>query len=207
MKQLFKIFPVSFQKTNIEETNTLKEKYLNKIKESYYSSPSVPFGWSTTKIHTSFSNEQLNDLIFGNGEFPKDLYFKYINLFFDTDWEADIIDYWFNCYIDGDYQEQHNHCNQRGAFTPQFSCIHYLSFDPTRHHPVSFCDPLAAARASSLEMDFYEYDPLFTPEVNEGDFLMFPSWLDHFVRPSEPTPDYPRITISFNLSVYGYGSK
>ena len=36
---------------------------------------------------------------------------------------------------------------------------------------------------------------------------MFPSFLRHSVYPSPPTPDYPRITISFNVVVSEYGTQ
>jgi len=35
--------------------------------------------------------------------------------------------------------------------------------------------------------------------------IMFPSWLEHEVKAGPPTPDYPRITLSFNIKMHRYG--
>ena len=41
--------------------------------------------------------------------------------------------------------------------------------------------------------------------AKEGDLIMFPSWMEHEVKPGPPTPDYPRITLSFNVRMHQYG--
>ena len=35
--------------------------------------------------------------------------------------------------------------------------------------------------------------------------IMFPSYLEHEVKSGRPTPDNPRITISFNLNLFWMG--
>lgn len=200
------IFPLYYYHTNISETRELKKKFISPIVDDYGTS-SPPSGWETTKLHTSFSRKDLNEKVFGEEgkDFPTELYMSYIDKFFDLPWEGEILDIWYNCYIDGDYQERHNHNNETGPMNPHFSCIHYLSFDPERHQPVTFFDPLSIIRSSSQEFKSNNYKSRITPRIREGDFLMFPSFLEHSVRASEKTEDYPRVTIAFNLFLYRYG--
>ena len=50
-----------------------------------------------------------------------------------------------------------------------------------------------------VELDRNDYSATWCPHTKEGDFIMFPSYLSHCVKPGKPTPDYPRITIAFNF--------
>lgn len=202
-----KVFPISYYHTNISETKELKKKFVPEIVKNYSINP--PKSWETAKINTSFNKKDLNDIVFGenNKEFPYQIYMSYIDKFFDLSWKGEIQDLWYNCYIDKDYQERHNHTNISGPLNPQFSCIHYLSFNSERHQPTKFYDPLGNLRSSSFEFQSNKYENSFIPRTREGDFLMFPSYLEHSVMPSQETEDYPRVTISFNLFVYEYGEK
>jgi len=88
-----------------------------------------------------------------------------------------------------------------------FSCIHYLKFDSEVHEPVVFVDPIDEMRYNTLEMDSNYYSDRWSPQIREGDLLMFPSYLEHFVNKSDPTPDNPRISISFNIWIKQYGEQ
>jgi len=57
-----------------------------------------------------------------------------------------------------------------------------------------------------FELDKSEFEHSFFPKIEEGDFLMFPSYLTHGVSPCLKT-DYPRITISFNINILAYGDE
>ena len=56
----------------------------------------------------------------------------------------------------------------------------------------------------SLEFDSNKCGEVYVPDVEEGDLLMFPCYLQHCVPPGKKT-NYPRITISFNIRVTQYG--
>ena len=82
------------------------------------------------------------------------------------------------------------------------ACVHFLSFDPSIHSPLVFTDPLSAIKSSSFESGYSEKCTL---KVEEGDFLMFPNYLLHEVKAGLATPEYPRITVSFNIRMLKYG--
>ena len=51
------------------------------------------------------------------------------------------------------------------------------------------------------------YTSKYLPKVAEGDIIMFPTYLEHYVKQTKPTPDNPRITVSFNIVVTRYGDR
>jgi hypothetical protein len=74
-------------------------------------------------------------------------------------------------------------------------------------HPVTFCDPSKSLRSLAFDLDSHEYrEGEIAPVIEEGDLIMFPSYLEHFVSPSLKTEDYPRVTISFNVIIKNYGA-
>ena len=202
------IFPIYYYQTEIKEKEELKEKYLSAIVKSYHQNHiGSPSDWLTNRMHTSYGDLELNKSIFSNESQLKRMYLDYFNGFMDAPWGGSIDELWFNCYIDGDYQEQHNHVSCGELYDAQFSCIHYLSFDSTRHSPVTFCDPSKSLRSLAFDLDSHEYrEGEIAPVIEEGDLIMFPSYLEHFVSPSLKTEDYPRVTISFNVIIKNYGA-
>lgn len=201
------LFPIHIYQTNIKQNSRIKEELLDKINNCFTNKKlDIPPGWSTNKVYSTFDQDNINQDIFGKESIVEPYYVECIKKFFDDEFRIMIHETWFNYYIDGEYQETHNHLSPNIFAAPShFSCIHYLSFDPERHEPVRFMDPNETVRYLSLDFKSNNYNSVYTPSVSEGDFLMFPSYLDHFVKASIPTPDYPRITISCNIAVIDYG--
>ena len=201
------IFPVSYYQGQVENNDRLKQQLLphinfkkNKVK--------VPEGWSTTKIITSIENDKANDFLYNSQELSNQ-YINVIESFCDDDYIIEIDEIWFNYYIDGEYQESHNHLDDaadpRRKYdkpTPTFSCVHFLCYDKEVHSPLTFRDPMSMARTHSFEFASHEYQDQHVPDISEGDIIMFPSYLEHEVKAGKPTPNNPRITISFNLQLY-----
>ena len=105
-----------------------------------------------------------------------------------------------------EYIEEHQHHNLdifEPSLATHFVGIHYLSFDKKRHSPTSFVGPLTTERASALEFNSHQYEAHHSPKIEEGGLIMFPWWVKHFVPASDPTEDYPRITINFMFTARG----
>ena len=62
-------------------------------------------------------------------------------------------------------------------------------------------------RSHSVNLKAERYCDKYNPTIKEGDFIMFPSWLAHEVKPMPPTPGNPRITISLNLQLLKYAER
>jgi hypothetical protein len=212
MTNRIQIFPVTYFKAPIEDNESVKKILVPKIMEDV-AELAIPEGWFTNKLMTSFMGEKPGkEIFFGEDRTYQSLletrYANCLDGFFENiPYQIVIDEIWYNCYIDGEFQEAHDHLvRSNGNYSPaHFSCVHFLSFDSTRHKPVRFHDPIEQIRCMSYELDGNEYNSILYPDINEGDFIMFPSYLIHSVEPSPPTPDYPRITISMNIRVMEYG--
>ena len=127
--------------------------------------------------------------------------------FFDLDVETNIESIWFNYYENGEWQEQHGHTGDCVfSYATPFSCIHFLKYDPEVHPPVVFVDPNDRLRITSIEMESNNYSSRYYPNIREGDIIMFPSYLEHFVPKGPSTPGNPRVTVAFNLKILKYGN-
>lgn len=202
------LFPVSYFHSKVENNDEIKNSLVSKIvKDSQ--DLLIPEGWFTNKLKTSFSGEKPGkEIFFGEDRTYQEVlekkYAKCLDSFFDCNYKIMIDEIWYNCYSDGEYQEEHDHLG--GSFNMvHFSCIHFLSFNKEVHKPPKFRDPLDQIRNLSLEMNRNNYQDYYYPNIDEGDFIMFPSYLKHSVEPCVYTPDYPRITIAMNIKVLEYG--
>ena len=207
------VFPVTYFKAPVEDNDTVKELLVPKIMKDV-KDLSIPEGWFTNKLMTSFMGEKPGkEIFFGEDRTYQSLletrYANCLDSFFENiPYQIAIDEIWYNCYVDGEFQEAHDHLSrQNSAYYPaHFSCIHFLSFDPTRHKAVRFHDPIEQIRCTSYELEGNNYSEHHYPDIQEGDFIMFPSYLIHSVEPSPPTLDYPRITIAMNIRVLQYGN-
>ena len=185
----------------------IQREVLSSIQKCYEEKElSIPDGWLTDKLTTSFDRDELNHKVFESEKIHQ-LYMKYVSSVFDRPVSFSLEDIWFNYYIDGEYQEEHNHINHSPFLPPvHYSCIHYLKYDEEEHTSTTFHDPIENLRAHSFEMDSNYYSDKWSPKVKEGDLLIFPSYLVHHVEKSKPTPNNPRITVAFNLRLLSYGT-
>lgn len=203
------LYPISIYHNRVEDNERMKELIVPQIEKNLKDIAPVPNGWLTTQCKTSFDSDDINGSIFYNGEHSEEIRGQYMNVlksFFDKDWEVDIPSMWFNYYTNGEYQEGHTHLGTYNA-PLHFACVHFLSLDPERHSPLAFTDPLTVIRTPMFEMDSSNYGEKYYVNAKEGDFVMFPSYLEHEVKAGPPTPDYPRITVSFNIRMLRYGDE
>ena len=97
----------------------------------------------------------------------------------------DIINYgdvWCQGYMNSDWHPPHNH-----GFIGH-SCILYAHFDPEVHQPTEYTSPFPHGKGLIGGV---------RPDVEEGDLVIFPSFLTHTAPPSGS--DKERIIFSFNL--------
>lgn len=195
------LFPVTIFKTQVNNNKILKELLVPGIIENSISL-SIPENWTTNKIKTSFG--QKVDIIEKHKDLLKKEYIECMREVFDKEFDVEIGNIWYNVYTDSEYQELHDHLG-----TPlrpsHFSFIHFLSFNKDEHNPPEFRDPLSQIRNLSLELDRTSCGDIYVPSIEEGELLMFPSYLQHYV-PAGKSTLYPRITISFNVRVLAYGN-
>jgi len=201
------LFPVTIYQTEISNNDYLKDLMLSEIVE-ISEHLEIPSDWLTTKLKTSFLGEPKGmEVIEKYKSILKNEYVRCLSDIFDKEYKVKLVDdnIWYNVYTDGEYQELHDHIGQ--ALNPfHWSCIHFLSFKKGEHNPPEFRDPIAQVRQLSIAMEDDWVGEYYVPSVEEGTFLMFPTYLQHRVLPCVKT-NYPRVTFSFNLRVLQYGEQ
>ena len=99
-----------------------------------------------------------------------------------------LTDLWLNVYEAQNWQEKHIHS------PGQWSGVYYVHFDPNEHKATNFYHPcetlLATAGITSNTL---------VPWVQEGDMIIFPSWLEHAAPMNKSSK--MRSTISFNFFI------
>lgn len=200
------LFPVSIFQASVPDNQRLKDILIPFVKENRHQLTCPP-EWLTTNIATSYHSDEIESTLLGGSEISQELRLQYMQVmesFFEYDWGINVGAMWFNYYENGEYQEAHTHVGNYQS-PIHFACVHFLSYDPEVHSPLVFKDPLETVRATSLELRSSNYQQKHHLNVQEGDLVMFPSYLYHEVKAGPPTPDNPRITISFNVRVTKYG--
>ena len=176
------ISEVSIEKVSIPNWKERKEKLMKLVPESHFLNES-----QGTYSDFHYTVEQRNR----NGKHP------YADEFFDTiDWHpreefhGDCIcsDLW--CMRYGVEGKIHVHDHTLGM-----SGILYADFDPIHHEATTFISPMRTIWDGSTVS--------YTPEVEEGDLILFPSQLSHYIaRPNFCTKE--RLIFSFNIRVNGH---
>jgi hypothetical protein len=183
------IFAIPVVRTNVPDTDELKRQYLPEILKRYetgaYHQPTL---WEADRLHTSFEALPQDQVINPIPEAYQRLLRQFVvapNI---------RVQLWHNVYWKGEeYQEKHNH------IPCHFSLIHFLSFNKGEHKAPIFYDPArnikAYCRHESVPTAYWQESTSI--EVAEGDVLVFPSYLEHYVPPGKYST--PRVTVSMNI--------
>ena len=122
--------------------------------------------------------------------------YKYLTIFDEHTPYRIGTDAWINRYKFSDYQEQHNHVGENNFF----SCVYMLN---TPHNSGNFA-------FVNRDLDFYSSigfykifnitpSRIFIPPLVEGDLLIFPSYMDHYV--TKNNTNNIRSTVSMNFTL------
>lgn len=188
------LFPTKIYHINVKGKNQVFKNYLiPKILDfEKYNNTDPPEGWLTNKLKTSFDKEYINTTLIT--EDVCDEYSIQLSRIFGSDLIINFDNFWYNYYHHGEFQEYHTHLSEQFfEKSSMYSGIHFLSYNSEIHSPVNFLNPI-------IQNTPYDISTYY-PEIEEGDIIIFPSYLQHSVRPGPPTPEYPRITVAFNFDL------
>ena len=193
--ELKPLFAIPVVKTRLPETEALKQRFLPEMLRRYEAqSYARPGDWETDRIHTSFASGRADQVLNPMPEPYQRLLAQFVT-------EDVTIALWHNVYWkSGEYQERHHHIPNHLSF------IHFLLFDRNEHKPPVFYDP---ARHIKAYCEHKAVPPAYwaesaSIEVEEGDVLVFPSYLEHRVPPGNYSK--PRVTVSMNAMLPQPGS-
>ena len=161
-----------FWKKHVSWTNCFYKKNISKIKENYKKFP-YRNRWNCNchVIHDDDYDVKTIDFNYLRKEYTK------ICAEFCTERKYNsfnIGDIWYNFYKKNQYQEPHIH-------ESTFTVIHYVRFNRFFHNETKFVSNIMA------------------PRVNQGDLIIFPGNLEHYVPKNNSF--FPRLTIAFGLNI------
>ena len=176
-------FPTLIYRYHIDEQEAIKVRVNEYYEENKFKN-TVPDQWNCD-LFTSY----------GTGSFPIG---ECLDAFTPTldDFQTEakqygnmiLTDMWLNVYESQNWQEKHIHS------PGQWSAVYYVDFDPNEHKGTNFYHPnetlLATAGVTQNTL---------VPWVQEGDMIIFPSWLEHAAPMNKSS--VKRSTISFNFFI------
>ena len=207
-------FSCPIYKIRIDPNSYDKEKILNDIKynKSLKNTRDSDNNFKGINIHHSYQDFENPNFRTINYKKLITAYQKIFNKFFDKEiyttkpfkYVFEIVNYL--AATEGQNLTFHNH-----APTDDFAAVHYLNFKdyhaPTLfHNPATFAPflkymrPVLADVLDTTHEDNQYICEYFGRKVEEDDMIIFPSALNHEIKPQGPTKE-PRITIATNLKV------
>ena len=195
------LFPTPVVITKIEKHEEHKARVLLVLEQKFKDSPNQTAPWATME-HTWTSFEKDQGLNIWDEQFDKTIH-DYLNYLQGSPIEFDyVVDSWLNIHDSNMYMEQHEH---GGAIV---SGIYYLQFDKNKDFPATFMNP----SHKGLEDWGLKSTNFFTTNdalnistfpnylnLDEGDLILFPSYLTHLVKRSRRQHDKLRVSYAFNV--------
>lgn len=188
------IFSTPIFITKLPNHEKVKEQFLPFLKDNKYFAKAE--GWHGN-LDTTFPNEPVNELPW------QDFFSSAVNVAAEFIKEIGVINNvqfhgtaWLNRYYNGNYQEIHNHIGNNNAI----SCAYMLELPNESGNFVFFKEGQDFWNDSIRQLchDF-DYSNRYTPKLEEGDIVFFPSNLSHYVTYNNS--NNRRATISANFKV------
>ena len=167
----------------------------------------IPNGWECS-VYSSWPNIRPDDEFIDynvveslKNDLKKEINYAFYNLKIPTKWYFS--DFWYNYYYDNQGQEEHDHIPGVGYPLYYWSGIYFHTMNNTK--VTNFSNPLPlysthqypGCREGKISDSHFKY---WTPNIKDGDIILFPPYLKHTVPPSGNSEKI-RFTFSFNLSL------
>ena len=169
-------------------------------------SDNIPQGW-TQSINSSYPRIKDDDKIVSSDvrdNLIKDLHEEMTQVFKEEKmcFNFSIRDFWYNIYHDDQGQEKHNHLSWVGTKNLYWCGIYYnKNASPTEFHRGNgWYETQRFPDYQNTAMKHVLSDVFYSP-VEDGDILLFPSWLNHSVTSKPHHKDKMRMTFSFNIEL------
>jgi len=194
------MFQVLLYKTKFEQNEILKNEILPLVTKEYLDNPTTFDNPWDSDVFTTF-NQENNKLVDWDKILP--MYISNLQTFaedLNISGTIHINNAWVNVYGKNQTHELHDH------LPGQFSAIHFLSYDPEVHFPTAFVNPYKKEALSNsprfISNDAEHIPPTWTGlskiDVDEGDIIFFPSFLEH--KAPRQHSDKLRVIVSFNFN-------
>ena len=193
MGKVCTLFPEFYYHGEVENHQALKDKLLSEMSDAQLSQPrewncSIQSSFETNTNMTDFSWDFFYDSIKPN------LIEMHTELGGNPTLQFNMPEAWLNKYKRGDSQEVHTHI---GGDNTTFSCAYFAQY-ANNDAKFIFYDPDQTKHLGNYSKHYSTVNTWF-PDVQEGDIIIFPSWLHHQVDVHRS--DTTRITVSANFQI------
>lgn len=201
MFEIYHVFPTPVLKIKFHKHDQYIFKDLEKINNK-------PERWDCS-VRTSFPNipDEGDELIDSTTltclkeDLLTSIQITFKNLKISTD--VKFLEFWYNAYWDNQGQEPHDHIPELGDWMPMWSGVYYnKNASPTIFNREGSYTHKIFSFAGCLDSEIREcYYTNWWPEVEDGDIILFPPYLSHYVNTGDEYKDKMRLTFSFNLAI------
>ena len=198
MSELFTLFPTPVYRFSVAGHRKFKQTIVPKLLDTFKKEPNRKAPWAklcnTWQIHLEEINPKDFEIISADIQLAIETYLAYLQVPpFSYEYHG-----WINVHDSDMYQEVHNH------IPAIISGIYYIQFDTDKDNSVQFINPNPVYNTLMDTLNLNVHNPMMSPRIglnfNEGDMILFPSTLDHFVPKAKQPHDQLRISLSFNVS-------
>ena len=191
MSQICTLFPQFYYHGEVEKHQELKDKLLSELTDDKLSQPKE---WNCS-VQSSFETENNFSWDYFYECIKPNLLDMHQQLKGNPLHQFTMTEAWLNKYGRGDSQEVHTHI---GADNCTFSCSYFAQY-ALNDARFLFYDPDQTKHLGEFSKHYGGVVNTWFPDVQEGDIIIFPSWLHHQVEPHRS--DTTRITVSANFKV------
>ena len=191
MSQICTLFPQFYYHGEVEKHQELKDKLLSELTDDKLSQPKE---WNCS-VQSSFETENNFSWDYFYECIKPNLLDMHQQLKGNPLHQFTMTEAWLNKYGRGDSQEVHTNI---GADNCTFSCSYFAQY-ALNDARFLFYDPDQTKHLGEFTKHYSGVVNTWFPDVQEGDIIIFPSWLHHQVEPHRS--DTTRITVSANFKV------
>lgn len=191
MSQICTLFPQFYYHGEVEKHQQLKDKLLSELTDDKLSQPKE---WNCS-VQSSFETQNNFSWDYFYECIKPNLLDMHQQLKGNPLHQFNMTEAWLNKYERGDSQEVHTHI---GADNTTFSCSYFAQY-ALNDARFLFYDPDQTKHLGEFSKHYGGVVNTWFPDVQEGDIIIFPSWIHHQVEPHRS--DTTRITVSANFKV------
>ena len=191
MSQICTLFPQFYYHGEVEKHQELKDKLLSELTDDKLSQPKE---WNCS-VQSSFETENNFSWDYFYECIKPNLLDMHQQLKGNPLHQFTMTEAWLNKYGRGDSQEVHTHI---GADNCTFSCSYFAQY-ALNDARFLFYDPDQTKHLGEFTKHYSGVVNTWFPDVQEGDIIIFPSWIHHQVEPHRS--DTTRITVSANFKI------
>ena len=191
MSQICTLFPQFYYHGEVERHQQLKDKLLSELTDDKLSQPKE---WNCS-VQSSFETQNNFSWDYFYECIKPNLLDMHQQLKGNPLHQFTMTEAWLNKYGRGDSQEVHTHI---GADNCTFSCSYFAQY-ALNDARFLFYDPDQTKHLGEFTKHYSGVVNTWFPDVQEGDIIIFPSWIHHQVEPHRS--DTTRITVSANFKV------